>query len=456
MGRQIDGAPIPSSAAATGVWRFWFFVYGQDDGTLKSASMGDQSPPAGVFINHRPKTINNLGAYFCAMIKVLLKRKIAPRVVNGHPWIFNNEVAEISGDVEGGEIAEVYAYDKKFIGKGYLNPKSQIVVRLLTRNKQEEINDNFFYNRILQCWDYRRKLGYVENCRLVFGEADLLPQLIIDKFNDYFVIQTLALGIDVWKPAIVSALNKIFQPKGIYERNDVPVRELEGLPQQKGFLSEPFDTKIIIRENGLKFHVDIENGQKTGYFLDQQDNRRAIQNIVKNADVLGAFTYTGTFEIHAAHFGAKSVLGLDISDNAVRQANLNAELNNVQDSCRFETANAFDVLKQWAKEGRSYDVVMLDPPAFTKSRETIQKAITGYKEINLRGMKLVKPGGFLVTSSCTNLVNADLFQQIIDMAAKDARRKLRQVAFQTQSADHPIIWQMENTQYLKFLIIQVL
>ena len=248
----------------------------------------------------------------------------------------------------------------------------------------------------------------------------------------------------------------MFHPKGIYERNDVPVRELEGLLQQKGFLSAPFETKIIIVENGLQFHVDLANGQKTGYFLDQQDNRRAIQHIVNNADVLGAFTYTGTFEIHAAHYGAKSVLGLDISKLAVEQANENARLNGLQDRCRFEEANAFDVLKQWVKEGKQYDVVMLDPPAFTKSRATIQKAITGYKEINLRGMKLVKPGGFLVTSSCTNLVNPELFLEIIAMAAKDARRKIRQVCFQTQSSDHPVIWEMENTQYLKFLIVQVL
>lgn len=389
------------------------------------------------------------------MITVYLRRKISPRIANGHPWIFANEVEKIEGDVKGGEIGEVLSHDKKFIGKGYINPKSQILVRLLTRNKSEEINEQFFLDKLKNCWDYRKKLGYTENCRLVFGEGDSLPQLIIDKFNDYFVIQTIALGIDVWKPAIVNALNVIFKPKGVYERNDVPVRELEGLPQQKGFLSDPFDTNILIKENGLQFHVDIENGQKTGYFLDQQDNRRAIQHIVKDAEVLGAFTYTGTFEIHAAHYGAKSVLGLDISANAVQQANRNAELNNVQHICRFETANAFDVLKQWGKEGKQNDVVMLDPPAFTKSRETIQKAITGYKEINLRGMKLVRSGGFLVTSSCTNLVNPELFLQIIDMAAKDARRKLRQVTFQTQSADHPVIWNMENTQYLKFLIVQV-
>jgi len=390
------------------------------------------------------------------MKKVHLRRKIAPRIANGHPWIFANEVEKIEGNPEAGTIVEVYFFDGKFAGKGYFNPQSQIVVRLLTNDRKVEINEEFFLEKIKQCWSYRQQLGYTENCRLVFGEADGLPQLIIDKFNDYFVIQTLALGIDAWKPAIVKALQTVFNPKGIYERNDVPVRELEGLTQQKGFLSGPFDTKIIINENGLKFYVDLEHGQKTGYFLDQQDNRRAIQNIVKGADVLGTFTYTGTFEIHAAHYGARSVLGLDISDNAVQQANKNAELNGLQNTVRFETANAFDVLKQWTKEDKNYDVVMLDPPAFTKSRATIQKAITGYKEINLRGMKLVKPGGFLVTSSCTNLVQPDLFLQIIEMAAKDARRKIRQVIFQTQSPDHPIIWNMENTHYLKFLIVQVL
>jgi 23S rRNA (cytosine1962-C5)-methyltransferase len=389
------------------------------------------------------------------MNKIYLKRKISGRIAGGHPWIFANEVDKAEGDLTGGEIAGVYTHDKKFLGKGYVNPKSQILVRLLTRDQKEEINAGFFHQKIQECWNYRQKLGYTENCRLVFGEADGLPQLIIDKFNDHFVLQTLALGMDVWKPAITEALQKIFKPAGIYERNDVPVRELEGLPQQKGFLSEPFNTKIIIQENGLKFHVDIENGQKTGYFLDQQDNRRAIRHIVKDAEVLGAFTYTGTFEIHAAHYGARSVLGLDISAQAVEQATANAVLNGLDDRCRFETGNAFDVLKQWSKEGRQYDVVMLDPPAFTKSRETIQKAITGYEEINLRGMKLVKPGGFLVTSSCTNLVNAKLFLEIIEMAARDARRKIRQVVFSAQSSDHPIVWNLENTQYLKFLIIQV-
>jgi len=390
------------------------------------------------------------------MSNIFLKKQISDRVLNGHPWIFANEINQENINAIPGEIAEVFTHDKKFIGKGYINRKSQITVRLLTRDKGEEINDDFFYRRLLKAWEYRIRLGYQENCRLIFGEADELPQLIIDKFNEYFVIQTLALGIDIWKPSIVKALNKIFQPKGIYERNDIPVRELEGLDQRKGFLSEPFETEIIIHENGLQFYVDVEKGQKTGYFLDQQDNRRAIQNIVKDAEVLGVFTYTGSFEIHAAHYGAKSVLGLDISEIAVSQANRNAVLNNYDHICRFEYANAFDVLKTWAIEHKKFDVVMLDPPSFTKSRATINKAIAGYKEINLRGMKLVKPGGFLVTSSCTNLVPPQLFLETIEMAAKDARRKLRQVIFNTQSADHPIIWNLENTKYLKFLIVQVM
>ncbi len=388
------------------------------------------------------------------MTKVFLKRKIAPRIANGHPWIYGNEIEKIVGEPAAGDIVEVFYYDKKYVGRGYINQQSQIAVRLLTR-KHENINDDFFLNRIKQAWHYRQKLGYTENCRLVFGEADYLPALVIDKFNDYFVIQTLSFGIEKWKPAIVNALQTIFKPKGIYERNDVPVRELEGLEQQKGFLSEPFDTNIVINENGFKFNVDIENGQKTGYFLDQQDNRRAIKEIAKGADVLGAFTYTGTFEIHAAGYGAKSVYGIDISEQAVEQANKNAALNGLENICRFEAMNAFDALKRWDKEEKKYDVVMLDPPAFTKSRESIGKAVTGYKEINLRGMKLVKNGGFLVTSSCTNLVSPELFLDTIAAAARDAKKRIRQVTFKAQASDHPIIWGLENTNYLKFLIVEV-
>jgi 23S rRNA (cytosine1962-C5)-methyltransferase len=393
------------------------------------------------------------------MKSLFLNKYVGNRVEMGHPWIFANEVNRgkaLDAAAKPGEIVNVFTHDKKFIGKGYVNPQSQIMVRLLTRDKDVVIDETFFYNKIKQAWAYRQTLGYTENCRLIFGEADDIPQLIIDKFNDYFVVQTLALGIDIWKPAIVSALVKLFSPKGIYERNDVPVRELEGMEQHKGFLSPEFDTNIIIHENGIKMNVDIANGQKTGYFLDQQDNRRAIEHIVKGADVLGAFCYTGSFEIAAAHYGAKSVLGLDISQGAIDMCNKNAALNRLENICRFECVNAFDVLKEWSKEGKQWDVVLLDPPSFTKNRSTIDKAVAGYKEINLRGIKLVKPGGFLVSSSCTNLVQPELFLDIIQMAAKDAKRKIRQVVFNAQSADHPIIRGQENTHYLKFLIVQVL
>ncbi|MDQ6815136.1 MAG: class I SAM-dependent rRNA methyltransferase, partial [Bacteroidota bacterium] len=258
------------------------------------------------------------------MVKVFLQKKISQRVANGHPWIFSNEIDKIEGEVKPGEIVEVWQFDKKFVGKGYINLKSQITIRLLSRDKNETIDENFIFEKIQTAWNYRKTIGYTENCRLVFGEADFMPALIIDKFNDYFVLQTLSYGMEVWKATIVKALQSIFEPKGIYERNDVPVRELEGLEQKKGWLTAASDTNILIRENGLQFFVDIENGQKTGYFLDQQDNRRAIKHIVKGADVLGVFSYTGTFEIHAAHYGAKSVLGLDISENAVQQATKNA------------------------------------------------------------------------------------------------------------------------------------
>jgi len=389
------------------------------------------------------------------MHAVILKKGIGNRIENGHPWVFASEIDRVDEAIQPGEIVSVFAAGRKFLGRGYFNPRSQITVRLLTRNEKEEINDQFFHDRIAAAWAYRKKIGYTENCRLVFGEADGLPALIIDKFNDHFVLQTLALGIDRWKTAIVRALMSLFQTHKIYERNDVPVRELEGLAQRKGFLADPFETDITIQENGLHFGVDLQNGQKTGYFLDQQDNRRAIRHIVQDAEVLGAFCYTGTFEIHAAQYGAKSVLGLDISENAISQAKRNAALNGLLHKMEFQAANAFDMLKQWSREMKKYDVVMLDPPAFTKSRNSIHKAIAGYKEINLRGMKLLRSGGFLVTSSCTGLVSPGQFLEMIRSAAKDAGKKLRQVAFNTQSPDHPIVREMENTEYLKFLIVEV-
>lgn len=389
------------------------------------------------------------------MAKVFLRKKISSRIADGHPWIFGNEIGDEEGSYAPGDIVDVFSSNGSFVGKGYINPASQIKVRLLTRNVEEEIDENFFLQKIEKAWQYRQRLGYTDNCRLVFSESDELPALIIDKFNDYFVVQILALGMELWKPAIIKAIETLFSPKGIYERNDVPVRELEGLSQVKGFLSAPFDTNIILQEHGLKFHVDLVNGLKTGYFLDQHDNREAIRQVVQDAEVLEAFCYTGTFGMHAARYGARSVLGLDINDFAIETARRNAALNGLEHICSFEQVNAFDVLKVWVKEGRRYDTVILDPPAFTKSKENIQKAITGYKEINLRGMKLLRPGGFLVTASCTNLISPQLFLQIIEMAAKDAKRRIRQVSWQTQAADHPIHWSIPNTQYLKFLIVEV-
>jgi 23S rRNA (cytosine1962-C5)-methyltransferase len=389
------------------------------------------------------------------MIPVVLKKRIGLRVEKGHPWIFGNEIAKAEETIKPGDIVTVFNSDGKFIGKGFINPKSQITIRLLTRVENEEIDDRFFQQKIETAWAYRKRLGYIENCRLVFGEADGLPALIIDKFGDHFVIQTLALGMDIWKPIIVDSLFRIFKSNKIYERNDVPVRELEGMTQQKGHLLAPFDTRIIVKENGLQFEADLENGQKTGYFLDQQDNRRAIRHIVKDAEVLGAFCYTGSFEIHAGYYGARSVLGLDISVSAIEMARKNAMLNGLDGKVQFEALNAFDVLKKWSRETRKFDVVMLDPPAFTKSRENIGKAITGYKEINLRGMKLLRSGGFLVTSSCTNLVSPQIFLDTIQDAARDVGKKIRQVLFQTQSPDHPVVWALENTHYLKFLIVEV-
>lgn len=410
-----------------------------------------------LFINRLTPTFAAAN-FWSSMHIIHLRKKISRRVESGHPWVFANEVDMAKSNIEltqPGDVVQVQNAGGDFVGTGFINPNSQILVRILTRKKNENIDETFFLNRLKQCWHYRQKAGYIENCRLVFAEADEMSGLIIDKFNDHFVLQTLSFGMDKWKSVIAQALQTIFNPKGIYERNDVPVRSLEGMEQVTGFLSQPFDTNIIINENGLKFHVDIIKGQKTGYFLDQQDNRAAVKHIVKGADVLEAFCYTGTFGLNAGFNGAKSVLGIDISENAIELSRQNAALNGLKDVCKFEAHNAFEVLKQWGKEGRQYDVVMIDPPAFTKSRENIQKAITGYKEINLRAMKLVRPGGFLVSSSCTGLVNPEMFLQTIDLAAKDARKRLKQVMFRAQSGDHPIVQGLENTAYLKFLIAEV-
>lgn len=390
------------------------------------------------------------------MAKVFLGYKKGLRVEDGHPWVYRNEIENIEGDFEPGDIVEVYNYKGRFIGKGYINPKSQITVRLMTRNKDEEINEEFFRKRIIDAWNYRKKVIETTSCRVIFGEADFLPALIVDKFSDYLVVQFLALGIDKWRDTIVKILKEVFNPKGIYERSDVPVRELEGLEQRKGFLTEPFDTTVVTEENGVKYYVDVENGQKTGYFLDQKENRLAIKDIVKGADVLDCFCHTGSFSLHAGHFGAKSVLGIDVSEHAVEFATRNAKLNGLEDICKFEAHNAFDVLKTWSKEGRKYDVVILDPPAFTKTRSAVEGAIRGYKEINLRAMKMVKSGGFLVTCSCSHFMYPELFMEVVMDAARDAKKTVRLVEYRNQSKDHPVLFNSDETLYLKFMILQVI
>ncbi|MBV7273306.1 class I SAM-dependent rRNA methyltransferase [Clostridiaceae bacterium UIB06] len=373
----------------------------------------------------------------------------------GHPWVYTDEIEGYDGTYENGDIVEVYNFKSDFIGKGYINDVSKITIRMMTRDINEEIDEDFFRKRLNAAWEYRKKVIDTSSCRFLFGEADFVPGLIIDKYEEYYVIQSLALGIDKYKDIIVKLLKDEFDAKGVYERSDVKVRELEGMDQVKGFLTDPFDTNVQIIENGVKYHVDIENGQKTGFFLDQKENRRAIHKICKDADVLDCFTHTGSFALNAGIAGAKSVLGLDISQLAIDEATRNAELNNISDRVKFECHNAFDVLHQWVKEGRKYDVVILDPPAFTKSRSTINGAVRGYKEINLRGIKMVKPGGFLVTCSCSHFMNPELFKNTIADAAKDARKTLRQVEFRTQASDHPILWNSDESYYLKFYIFQV-
>lgn len=375
---------------------------------------------------------------------------------NGRPWIYTDEINEYEGEYQNGDIVEVYNHKHYFIGKGYINDQSKITIRIMTRDMDEEIDRAFFKKRFDMAWEYRKTVIDTSSCRFIFGEADLLPGLTIDKFEDYYVIQISTLGMDKYRDIIVDILVNDFNAKGVYERSDLKTREIEGLEQKKGFLTEPFDTNIQITENGVKYIVDIENGQKTGFFLDQKENRMAIHRICKSKDVLDCFTHTGSFALNAGISGAKSVLGIDVSEHAIECATKNAELNNLQDIVKFECHNAFDVLPAWSKEGREFDVVILDPPAFTKSRNTINGAKRGYKEINLRGLKMVKSGGYFVTCSCSHYMSEELLKATINEAAHDARRILRQVEFRTQSADHPILWNSDESYYLKFFVFQVI
>ncbi|HMM23153.1 MAG TPA: class I SAM-dependent rRNA methyltransferase [Selenomonadales bacterium] len=389
------------------------------------------------------------------MAKVIIRKGAQHRIEGGHPWVYQTELDRIEGEFQPGDIVDVYNFRRRFIGRGYINPRSQIIVRILTR-EQEPIDREFFRRRLEKAWQYRQRfLAEPDYCRLVFGEADFLPALIVDKFGPYLVIQTLALGIDVHKDLIISLLDEMFSPAGIYERNDVPVRELEGMEQQKGYIKGHFPTLIQVRENDIPFYADIEGGQKTGFFYDQRENRTTLRPFVKGAEVLDCFCHTGSFSIHAALYGAKSVTGVDISAEAVALARKNAVLNGVEDRCTFQEANAFDILRTLSDAKKTYDVVILDPPAFTKSRSNIEGAARGYKEINLRGLKLVRPGGYLVTCSCSYHMDEELFLAIVLDAARDARRTIRQIEHRTQGKDHPILPAAPETHYLKYLVLEV-
>lgn len=389
--------------------------------------------------------------------KIFIRKGAQHRLEAGHPWVYQSEIDFVEGDFVPGDIVEVYNFRRRFIGRGYINPRSQIIVRLLTREADEAIDREFFRRRLATAWEYRQKfVGEPEYCRLVFGEADLLPALIVDKFGPYMVLQTLALGIDQYKEMVVELLEEMFAPAGIYERNDVPVRELEGLEQRKGYLRGQFPTTIKVLENGIPFYADIENGQKTGFFYDQRENRTLLKAFVAGGRVLDCFCHTGSFTVHAALYGASAVTAVDISEPAVELARKNAALNGVDDRCDFRVANAFDVLRSLSDERQSFDTVILDPPAFTKNRGGVEGAARGYKEINLRGLKLVRPGGFLVTCSCSYHIDRELFAAIVVDAARDARRTIRQVEYRTQAKDHPILPAAPETHYLKFLVLQVL
>lgn len=389
------------------------------------------------------------------MCKFYLYKGKDKKAVNGRPWIYTDEIEEYEGEYQNGDIVSVYNHKHYFIGKGYINDQSKIAIRIMTRNENEEINKNFFLKRFADAFEYRKTVIDTSSCRIIFGEADGLPGLTIDKYEDYYVIQISTLGMDKYRDLIVDILVNNYNAKGVYERSDIKTREIEGLEQKKGFLTEEFDTNVQIIENGVKYIVDLANGQKTGFFLDQKENRAAIHRICKGKDVLDCFTHTGSFALNAGISGAKSVLGIDVSEHAIECAKANAKLNNLQDIVKFECHNAFDVLGNWSREGKQFDVVILDPPAFTKSKNTINAAKRGYKEINLRGLKMVKPGGYFITCSCSHYMSEEMLKATIWEASLDAHKMLRQVEFRTQSADHPILWNNDESYYLKFFIFQV-
>lgn len=391
---------------------------------------------------------------------VTLKKGEGRSLKAGGLWVFDNEIDTIMGTFTNGDIVIVHDFDGYMMGRGFINQNSKIRVRMMTRNKEQQIDEAFLRNRVQKAWDYRKDTVDTSSCRVIFGEADFLPGIVIDKYEDVLVVESLALGIDRFKETIVRLLKECMAEdgihiRGVYERSDAKEREKEGLAKVKGFIGESFDTNIEIVENGVHYMVDVENGQKTGFFLDQKYNRLAMQRICKGKKVLDCFTHMGTFALNAGIAGAKDVTGLDISEYAVEQAARNAKLNHLEDTVHFRCANVLDELPKLAAAGEQYDVVILDPPAFTKSREATRNAIKGYREINMKGMKLVKDGGYLATCSCSHFMTQELLAKTIKEAAKATHKRLRQVEFRTQSPDHPILWAADESYYLKFFIFQV-
>ena len=378
----------------------------------------------------------------------------------GGMWIYDNEIASITGDFQNGDLVAVEDFDGYPLGQGFINTKSKLTVRMMSRKKGTVIDEAFLEMRVRNAWEYRKNTVDTSSCRLIFGEADFLPGIVVDKFSDILVVESLALGIDRLKPVILDKLKQVLAEdgitiRGIYERSDAKVRLQEGMERYKGFIGEPFDTKVKIVENGVTYMVDVQDGQKTGFFLDQKYNRLAIQRLCPGKKVLDCFTHTGSFALNAGIAGASSVLGVDASELGVAQARENAQLNGLSDKVKFICADVFDLLPQLEAEGKSFDVVILDPPAFTKSRASIKNAVKGYREINMRGLKLVKDGGYLATCSCSHFMDPDLFAKTIREAAASSHKRLRQVEYRTQAADHPILWAADSSYYLKFYIFQV-
>lgn len=391
---------------------------------------------------------------------VTLKKGEGRNLKAGGLWVYDNEIDTIMGTFQNGDIVTVHDFDGYGMGRGFINQNSKIRIRMLTRDKDQQIDRAFLKMRVRDAWEYRKKTVDTASCRIVFGEADFLPGIVIDKFTDVLVVESLALGIDRLKAVILECLREVLADdgiavRGVYERSDAKVRLQEGMERYKGFLGEAFDTNVEIAENGVRYLVDVKDGQKTGFFLDQKYNRLAIQKLCRGAEVLDCFTHTGSFALNAGIAGAKSVLGVDASETAIAQAKKNAALNQLQDVVKFQCADVFELLPELEQRNARYDVVILDPPAFTKSRNSVKNAIKGYREINMRGMKLVKDGGFLATCSCSHFMDYALFTQTIAQAAKSVHCRLRQVEYRTQSADHPILWNADESYYLKFYIFQV-